>query len=73
MESKKKIVNGETVRKCELTRNELSVLLPALNRDYCRIDEKRVNAGDTLSAYFYDEVCEKVNALIDKVQCIIDE
>ena len=71
MESKKKIVNGETVCECEFSVNELSVIYNALNRLWCHLDEKRVDAGDSPSAEFYDEQCEKLSTLFYKVDSIL--
>ena len=72
MESKRKIVNGETVCECEFSVNELSVMYNALIRLWCNIDEKRANAGDRPSAAFYYEQCEKLDKIIYKVDAIIN-
>ena len=71
MESKKKIVNGETVVDCELSINELEMIYNALNRLWCHIDEKRVEAGESPAAEFYDEQCEKLSTLFYKVDSIL--
>ena len=71
MESKKKIVNGETVCDCEFSVNELSIIYNALNRLWCQLDEKRVEAGDSPSAEFYGEQCEKLSTLFYKVDSIL--
>ena len=71
MESKKKIVNGETVVECELSMNEFEMIYAALNRLWCHIDEKRVAAGDSPAAEFYDEECEKISTLFYKVDSIL--
>ncbi len=70
MESKRKIVNGETVVECEFSVNELAMFCNALNRLYCQIDEKRL-----LSQFpeAYDEKCDKISALVEKVQDLVIE
>ena len=71
MESKRKIVNGETVVECELSVNELAIIYNALNRLYCQLDESRENARSIDKREFYDECCQKVDRLIDKVHNIM--
>lgn len=71
MESKRKIVNGEAVCECELSVNELGIIYNALNRLYCQLDENRVNAIRLDKQEFYDECCQKVDRLIDKVHNIL--
>ena len=71
MESKKKIVNGETVVDCELSVNELAMIYNALNRTFCQLDEKRANASSPSTKEFYDEKCAKVDRLIEKVHDIM--
>ena len=68
MESKRKIVNGEAV--CDLSLSELSIIYNALNRLYCQLDENRVNARSLDKQEFYEEYCQKVDRLIDKVNNI---
>ena len=65
MESKRKIVNSETV--CELSVNELAIIYNALNRLYCQLDENRVNARSIDKQEFYDECCQKVDRIIGKL------
>ena len=71
MESKRKIVNGETVCECELSVNELAIIYNALNRLYCQLDESRANARSIDKQEFYSECCDKVDRLIDKVHNIM--
>ena len=71
MENKRKIVNGETVVECELSTNELEFIYNALNRLWCELDEKRVCAGDSPTAEFYEEQCEKLSTLFYKVDSIL--
>ena len=71
MKSKKKIVNGETVVECELSIGELEIIYNALNRLWCRLDEKRVESGDSPAAEFYEEQCEKLSTLFYKVDSIL--
>ena len=71
MESKRKIVNGETVCECEFSVNELGVVYGALVRLWNDIDEKIVEAGDSPSEEFYDEYCQKVDRLVDKIRNIM--
>lgn len=71
MKSKKKIVNGETMYECELNINELEIIYNALNRLWCHLDEKRVEAGDRPAAEFYDEQCKKISTLFYKVDSTI--
>ena len=71
MESKRKIVNGETVCECEFSVDELDMIYNALNRLWCHLDEKRVEAGDSPEAEFYDEECEKISTLFYKVDSIL--
>ena len=72
MESKRKIVNGETLCECEFSVNELSAMYNALIRLWCNIDEKRAKAGDSPSSEFYYEKCEKLDKIIYKVDAIIN-
>lgn len=71
MESKRKIVNGETVVECEFSVNELAIIYNALNRLYCQLDESRANARSIDKQEFYDECCQKVDRLIDKIHNIM--
>lgn len=72
MESKKKIVNGETVYECEFSVGELSAIYNGLIRLWLNLDEKRAKAGDSPSAGFYYEECEKLDTIIYKVDAIIN-
>lgn len=71
MESKRKIVNGDTVCACELSVNELAIIYNALNRLYFQLDESLANARSIDKQEFYDEYCQKVDRLIDKVHNIM--
>ena len=71
MESKRKIVNCETVIECELSANELAIIYNALNRRFCELDEKRVKATSPTTKEYFDECCQKVDRLIDKVHNIL--
>lgn len=71
MESKRKIVNGETVITCELSANELAIIYNALIRLFCQLDEKRIKASSQSSKEYFDERCQIVDRLIDKVHNIM--
>ena len=71
MESKRKIVNGETVCECELSVDELEMIYSALNRNFCRLDQKRIEASSPYAKEFFGEKCAKVDRLIDKVHDLL--
>ena len=70
MESKRKIVNGETMVDCEFSINELALMCNALNRLYCQTDEKRLISQFPEA---YDEKCDKIIAILEKVQDLVIE
>ena len=71
MESKKKIVNGETVCECELSVNELTIIYNELKRLYCQLYESRANARSIDKQEFYCKCCQKVDRLVDKIRNIM--
>ena len=73
MESKKEIVNGETVVECKLTRKELVLIYNALNRLYCETDEKRVKTTSPILSELYGEKCDSINSILENIFDIVVE
>ena len=73
MENKRKIVNGGIGGKCVFSDEELDIIYNALDRLYCQLDEKRANACEISAADFYNEQCEEVLALLDKVDNFMED